>query len=299
VTATAHGGYACPANDNKYGGMCHACAAGEYQPFEGRTACLKCAAGTVASLTGVRCVRQLTTAAPTKVATKAATKLPKCKTSKWSKWSACSATCGAGSAKRSRKVTPAKKGRRCAEPSHERRACNAKNACPGAPVDCKLGRWSDFKPCSNKCGGGEQTKYHKILHKAIYGGKQCQPTTFTIACNTHECPIDCKVGVLSAWSTCNKECGGGTQTRSRAITQARKNGGARCLPLSCTQPCNTHYCAVDCAMTAWSAWSTCDAKLQRRQTPFAPHHCRSPGVQRQGVPDRHDPHDRLQQRQVR
>lgn len=47
--------------------------------------------------------------------------------------------------------------------------------------------------------------------------------------------VDC---VMGEWSTCDKTCGGGTQTRS-ILTQPQ-NGGEACGSLS--QPCNTQPC---------------------------------------------------------
>ena len=249
----AAGRYGAHANDNKYGGMCHACAAGEYQPFEGRTACLKCAAGTVASLTGVRCVRQLTTAAPTKVATKAATKLPKCKT-------ACSATCGAGSAKRSRKVTPTKKGRRCAEPSHERRACNAKNACPGAPVDCKYGKWTKKVRCAKTCDAPVTSTetWTRTGAAPVNGGEPCKALTLIKGCNPFPCPVHCLASKWSKWGACSATCGAGKKTRARTVLRASSNGGTVCPPLEESAPCAAaQKCAIDCVQSDWSSYGEC------------------------------------------
>jgi hypothetical protein len=59
-------------------------------------------------------------------------------------------------------------------------------------------------------------------------------------------PINCAV---SAWSACDKSCGGGTQTRT--VTTQATNGGTACPAL--TQVCNQQACPVDCVVSGWSA----------------------------------------------
>ena len=48
----------------------------------------------------------------------------------------------------------------------------------------------------------------------------------------------------SVWGNCSKECGNGTQTRTRSCTNPTKEGfGADCVgELSQSQICNTHVC---------------------------------------------------------
>lgn len=64
-------------------------------------------------------------------------------------------------------------------------------------------------------------------------------------------------GNWSAWSTCSKTCGSGTQTRS-CTNPARANGGADCFGAT-QQSCNTQSCPVTPIAGGWSAWSTCSA----------------------------------------
>lgn len=76
-------------------------------------------------------------------------------------------------------------------------------------------------------------------------------------------PVDCEVGAWSAWGACSETCGGGTQTRTRAILTPPANGGAACPALSEAQACNTQPCegepSVDCVVDVWSAWGACSA----------------------------------------
>ena len=56
-------------------------------------------------------------------------------------------------------------------------------------------------------------------------------------------------------------CGGGTQSRTRTVTTPAANGGTACPALTDSQACNTTACAVpvDCAVSAWSQWTSCSA----------------------------------------
>ncbi|XP_078600508.1 coadhesin-like [Branchiostoma floridae x Branchiostoma japonicum] len=65
----------------------------------------------------------------------------------------------------------------------------------------------------------------------------------------------------TAWSLCDRTCGGGTETRTRTCDNPPpSNGGADCVGESTeTGPCATNACPqpVDGGWTAWSDWSVC------------------------------------------
>ena len=85
-------------------------------------------------------------------------------------------------------------------------------------------------------------------------------------CNTHACPVDCIIASWGKWandkywkngySACTKSCGGGSQRRSRTLTQP-KNGGAACPHTAETTSCNNGPCPSHCAVSAFSAWTAC------------------------------------------
>lgn len=76
-------------------------------------------------------------------------------------------------------------------------------------------------------------------------------------CGKETVCLDCQVSAWGNWSACTKACGGGTQKRTRIITQERQWGGENSCPtLAESRDCNTHCCDRDCE-TAWSEWSAC------------------------------------------
>eukprot|EP00756_Hemistasia_phaeocysticola_P019779 Hpha_TRINITY_DN15680_c3_g6::TRINITY_DN15680_c3_g6_i3::g.99988::m.99988 len=71
------------------------------------------------------------------------------------------------------------------------------------------GGWSNWGPCDKQCGGGTQTRTCSNPTPAN-GGAQCSGDSQQV-CNSNSCstPVN---GGWSNWGTCDKECGGGTQT---------------------------------------------------------------------------------------
>jgi len=177
-----------------------------------------------------------------------------CQLSDWSEWSKCSSECGGGEQVRTRTLIalPINGGAECG-PLIERKACNTQSCL----VDCKVSNWNEWSSCTASCGGGKQTRSRTILVASSGGGKECPVLSETQDCNIGKCPIDCKVGEWSAWSACDKECGGGTQFRTRKILQEAANGGQQCPILKETRTCNSQACAADCEVGDWSNWSSC------------------------------------------
>ena len=45
----------------------------------------------------------------------------------------------------------------------------------GHPINCKVGSWENWSPCSKTCGIGESKRTRTIVRKAKRGGKDCPP----------------------------------------------------------------------------------------------------------------------------
>lgn len=65
----------------------------------------------------------------------------------------------------------------------------------------------------------------------------------------------------NSWSSCDKRCGGGEQTRSRTCSNpSPANGGRGCDGTERdSQRCNTRHCPENKGYTPWSPWSKCKA----------------------------------------
>lgn len=72
--------------------------------------------------------------------------------------------------------------------------------------------------------------------------------------------VACQWSGWGAWGPCSAPCGGGTQTRSRAVAVQAANGGAGCVggPTE-TQSCNAQACAVNCVWDNWGSFGSCSA----------------------------------------
>jgi hypothetical protein len=92
-----------------------------------------------------------------------------------------------------------------------------------------------------------------------YGGESCPPTRKE-ACNTDYCPVNCDY-TWGGWGACDKSCGGGTKYRTPVVTIDGDYGGVPCPTDGQRAPCNTDYCAVDCAYE-WGDWNTCDKSCE-------------------------------------
>jgi len=101
------------------------------------------------------------------------------------------------------------------------RSCNSQPC----PVDCKLEVWSGWSKCSAECGGGIQTRLREVSRAMKYGGKPCGSTSQTRQCATAACEANCVLSDWTAWTTCSKDCDGGTAKRQKFVTQKAQGAG--------------------------------------------------------------------------
>ncbi len=108
-------------------------------------------------------------------------------------------------------------------------ACDPEEGCSNTnqPVDCVMGQWSPWSPCSEECGGGERVRNRVIEVPMACDGQPCGPVQEIEACNTDPCQIDCEWH-WGAWSDCEGGCPEGSQTRVIVIDVAPMYGGEPC-----------------------------------------------------------------------
>jgi len=191
----------------------------------------------------------------------------------WADWSDCSCTCN-GVKRRSRSIKSYGTGTGdfCEGPLGEVDPCNmgetAPEGCLAEPaVNCVMGAWDGWSPCSATCNGGQQVRHRKIEVEASGGGKPCQDATSEgQGCSADPCegpePVPCKWQDWSDWGACDK-CGG-QKKRFRHVAQMPENNGAACDKEGSEE---TEGCARDCGETIycawqeWGEWSSCPEKV--------------------------------------
>merc|ERR1719409_1771831 len=127
--------------------------------------------------------------------------------------------------------------------------------------DCMVSGWSPgtcSKTCIDAQGiGGVEIFTREVTIAPNKIGAACPPLPFERACGEGQCPLDCEVDIWGTWGKCTKACGGGSQSRTRAITQEPTEGGRPCEETQQGRQCNTHSCDVDCVLHDWTAWAPC------------------------------------------
>lgn len=81
--------------------------------------------------------------------------------------------------------------------------------------------------------------------------------------------IPCVWHGWGGWTSCNKPCGTGQQSRTRGVRVHAQHGGRGCTGSGKeTRNCNTHHCPVNCVWKPFGAWGkcskTCAGGVQKR-----------------------------------
>merc|ERR1719321_135791 len=112
-----------------------------------------------------------------------------CEQSAWSEFGKCTKECGGGVQQRSRNVVQRALygGEACAANS-ETQQCNVQSC----DVDCTLGEWTPWMPCSKACGAGTQERVKPVTvplaGKGICFGEKAIERYEATACNVEMCP---------------------------------------------------------------------------------------------------------------
>merc|ERR1719409_151078 len=201
------------------------------------------------------CAWTCATQAPTPIPTPSPTHEPvDCVISDWSEAGACSEPCGGGTSTRTRTITPAEYGGNCSEGGAsidladpnvytKDEACNTQPC----PVDCVLGDWTDWGPCSTTCGSGLKEKTRLVTTPDQYGGTACGNTEEDHTCNLMACPTPSPTPVPTTASPTPLPTSMPTAIPTEAPTEA---------PTSLPTPMPTHE-PVDCVISDWSEAGAC------------------------------------------
>ena len=173
----------------------------------------------------------------------------------WSSYGACSKSCGGGTQTRTRSVTCTFDSCTGAKPpSSESKSCNTQACATSGPWSA--GNWGSWSTCSPLCNGTQsRTRSVTCAYDSCTGSKPS--TSESRSCSSPLCPTygPWTTGSWSKWGSCNKSCGGGTQTRTRPVY---------CTYDNCTDPkpsstesksCNT----TACPSYSWQSgsWGSC------------------------------------------
>jgi len=199
-----------------------------------------------------------------------------CDVGPWGAWTSCYAppgTCGIGSKNRTREeiAEAQNNGERCAKSRLIELAefldcnvpCNASaTATEISHVDCDVGPWGAWTSCyapPGTCGIGSKNRTREEIAEAQNNGEKCAKFRLIelaefLVCNV-ACPVDCKVGLWTSWTSCSATCGEGNKERTREKIAEAENNGTQCvssrnfIPLKQTHRCNNGFCPSD-------GWST-------------------------------------------
>lgn len=184
----------------------------------------------------------------------------------WSYWGGCTELCV-----RTRAVKHENNecGAPCSGTEKETKKCNSldyglPSTCQIQNQSCELGDWEAWSP--TKC---ESAEHQQIRTRPIAKQPKGIDPTYcsgsvkeTRPCGYPAPPQDCTLSTWSAWTTCDKKCGGGYIHRSRHVDKEAAHGGTcpKKTSLSELQPCNEQNCEenADCKWGEWSAYTSMD-----------------------------------------
>jgi len=137
------------------------------------------------------------------------------------------------------------------------RSCNNKPC----PVDCKLSAWSGWSKCSAQCGGGVTQRLRDVKTAMKNKGKPCGGTSQTTSCRNQACEKNCELSSWTKWSTCSKDCDGGTAKRQKYVKTVAEGAG-KCAGEWSLKRLEYKKCNMKrCPLAAGAQTMTCDKAL--------------------------------------
>ncbi|KAL8441527.1 hypothetical protein Emed_007553 [Eimeria media] len=204
---------------------------------------------------------------------------PKCILSDWTEWGACTSLCqqaGASDPITTRSRVVLLEAPDCPSPSSlmETQKCSALGF--RCDIDCQVGAWSQWSPCSKPCGGGTRRRTREVTRVPQGNGKPCGALFEEASCGTTPCEAlegqavaDCVWGEWSPFGACDATCGPGRRRSSRVVLAFPTDANGRALQHLCSDserfeacqgpPCPFGPCATDCVLGPWSEWTECSA----------------------------------------
>jgi len=181
-----------------------------------------------------------------------------CVVSEFGDFGNCDATCGPGTQTRERTITtaPLHNGAECPNLVEEQ-SCQVAEC----PIDCAVSLFDEWTACSETCGDGLRTRSRTITQDALHGGALCPNLVEEEVCNVAECPgvpVHCEVSEWGQFSECSESCGDGTKTHHRTVVKAAEHNGDACPPLVESIACKIAECPVDCVVSDFTEWGSCD-----------------------------------------
>jgi len=174
----------------------------------------------------------------------------------WNDWTVCQSPLDHKERTREIDKQPRHDGKACFGSAQQVEPCGT--TAPPEQIDCKAADWGSWSRCTATCGGGTQTRTRYLETAAQNGGLPCTESLKEVDhCADVQCESpgrDCVLGSWSEWSACNDAL---QQTRHRAVDVSPSGSGSTCSEeLSQTTPCEVTV--VDCEMSPWTGWETCD-----------------------------------------
>ncbi|KAL8437124.1 hypothetical protein Efla_007095 [Eimeria flavescens] len=215
---------------------------------------------------------------------------PKCILSDWTDWGLCTSLCqqaGATDPFTSRSRVVLLEAPDCPSSSSltETQKCSALGFT--CDIDCQLGTWSQWSPCSKPCGGGTRRRTREVTRVPQGNGKPCGELFEEGPCATTPCEAlegqavaDCVWGEWSPFGPCDATCGPGRRRSSRVVLAFPTDANGRPMQHLCSdserfEACQGPPCPVDCQVTAWGEWTsctvTCGGGQQQRQRSVVRH----------------------------
>jgi len=166
-----------------------------------------------------------------------------CAVGPWQEQAPCSKECDGGTLTLEREVQAGTNGGAKCLPLKLERNCNM-GACP---VNCQLSEWGGWSKCTAECNGGTQSRQKIVNVAPKHGGLECGDMLDSRPCNDQSCSRDCVLSEWSKWSSCSKDCNGGTNRRVKFV-QIPAEGEGKCASRWSKErlqykECHTHTCA--------------------------------------------------------